>query len=802
MPENVVPVSIEEEMKRSYMEYAMSVIIGRALPDVRDGLKPVQRRILYAMYDMGLGPTKPYRKSARIVGDVLGKYHPHGDAAVYDAMVRMAQDFTLRYPLIDGQGNFGSVDGDPPAAMRYTEARLAPIAMEMLQDIEKDTVDFVPNFDGSLEEPSVLPAKLPNLLVNGASGIAVGMATNIPPHNLREVIEACCALLEDPDLSVEDLMEFIPGPDFPTGGIICGRAGIESAYRTGRGVLQIRAKVFIEQERGRSRIVITELPYQVNKARLVEKIAELAQSKKVEGIAEVRDESDREGLRVVVELRKDEAAEVILNQLYKLTPLQVSYGIIMLALVEGRPVLLDLKGMILHFLEHRKEVVRRRSLFELREAERRAHILEGFLRALDVIDEIIALIKASETPLEAKGELMRRFQFSEVQAQAILEMRLQRLTGLERDKISDEFEEVSRRILRLKEILSSERVLEQVVAEELREIAERFGDERRTEIVDKIAEIRLEDLIADEEVVVTITHSGYIKRTPADQYRRQRRGGKGRLGVLLKDGDFVEEIFVASARSHILFFTDRGRAYGLRVHEIPQMAPSAKGKAMVNLLRLERGEMVTAVVPVGDFSEGHMVLATRKGMVKRTPLEEFRNARSNGIKAVLLQEGDRLVGAKRLNDAEEILLGTKGGHAILFSSTELRPMGRAAHGVKGVNLTGDDEVMAMAIVKKGGTVLTVTQGGYGKRIAVEEFRRQRRGGQGVLAVKVTPKSGPVIKMLYLDGDEDLFLTSSTGKILRIAARNVPIQGRYSTGVKLMDLLPEEAVAGVAALKPE
>ncbi|HEX16674.1 MAG TPA: DNA gyrase subunit A, partial [Deltaproteobacteria bacterium] len=660
MPENVVPVSIEEEMKRSYMEYAMSVIIGRALPDVRDGLKPVQRRILYAMYDMGLGPTKPYRKSARIVGDVLGKYHPHGDAAVYDAMVRMAQDFTLRYPLIDGQGNFGSVDGDPPAAMRYTEARLAPIAMEMLQDIEKDTVDFVPNFDGSLEEPSVLPAKLPNLLVNGASGIAVGMATNIPPHNLREVIEACCALLEDPDLSVEDLMEFIPGPDFPTGGIICGRAGIESAYRTGRGVLQIRAKVFIEQERGRSRIVITELPYQVNKARLVEKIAELAQSKKVEGIAEVRDESDREGLRVVVELRKDEAAEVILNQLYKLTPLQVSYGIIMLALVEGRPVLLDLKGMILHFLEHRKEVVRRRSLFELREAERRAHILEGFLRALDVIDEIIALIKASETPLEAKGELMRRFQFSEVQAQAILEMRLQRLTGLERDKISDEFEEVSRRILRLKEILSSERVLEQVVAEELREIAERFGDERRTEIVDKIAEIRLEDLIADEEVVVTITHSGYIKRTPADQYRRQRRGGKGRLGVLLKDGDFVEEIFVASARSHILFFTDRGRAYGLRVHEIPQMAPSAKGKAMVNLLRLERGEMVTAVVPVGDFSEGHMVLATRKGMVKRTPLEEFRNARSNGIKAVLLQEGDRLVGAKRLNDAEEILLGTKG----------------------------------------------------------------------------------------------------------------------------------------------
>lgn len=800
MAESVVQVSIEEEMRRSYMEYAMSVIIGRALPDVRDGLKPVQRRILYAMYSMGNYWNKPFRKSARVVGDVIGKYHPHGDAAVYDTLVRMAQDFTLRYPLIEGQGNFGSVDGDSPAAMRYTEVRLTALAHELLADIEKETVDFGPNYDGSLEEPLVLPARFPNLLVNGSSGIAVGMATNIPPHNLREVIEACCAYIENPEITLEELIRIVPGPDFPTGGIICGREGIESAYRTGKGVLRIRARAFVEREGGRARIVVTELPYQVNKARLVEKIAELAQSKKIEGIAEVRDESDREGLRVVIELRKDEVAEVVLNQLYKLTPLQVSYGVILLALVEGRPVLLGLKDLIGHFVEHRKEVVRRRSRFELREAERRAHILEGFLRALDVIDEIIALIKASETPQEAREALMRRFDFSEIQAQAILEMRLQRLTGLERDKISEEFDEVSRRILRLKQILADERVLEGVVVKELREVAERFADQRRTEIVAESAEIQLEDLIADEEVVVTITHSGYVKRTPADQYRRQRRGGRGRLGVLLKDGDFVEQIFVASARSHMLFFTDQGRAYGLKVHEIPQMAPSAKGKALVNLLSLRPQEVVTAVLAVRDFSQGSVVLATRGGTVKRTPLEDFRNARSGGILALNLQEGDRLVGVKGLGDAEDLLLATKGGHAILFSSSQLRPMGRTAQGVRGISLRPGDEVVAMARLHPGGTVLTVTEGGYGKRVPVEAFRRQRRGGQGVTAVRVTPRSGPVVGMLFLEGDEDLFLTSSGGKILRIAAQNIPLQGRYSTGVKLMDLLEGETVTGVAALR--
>lgn len=800
MTANVAIVSIEEEMKKSYLEYAMSVIVGRALPDVRDGLKPVQRRILYAMYEMGLEPTKPYRKSARIVGEVLGKYHPHGDMAVYDAMVRMAQDFTLRYPLIDGQGNFGSVDGDPPAAMRYTEARLTPIAMEMLADIDKETVDFVPNFDGSMEEPIVLPARIPNLLINGASGIAVGMATNIPPHNLTETIRACLALLENPGMGIEDLMKILPGPDFPTGGIICGREGIESAYRTGKGIIQVRGKVRVERQGERQALVITELPYQVNKASLVQRIAELAQTKKVEGIVEVRDESDREGLRVVIELKRDEDPQRVLAHLYKFTPLQSSFGIILLALVGGQPMVLNLKQMLELFLEHRKEVVSRRSRYELQQAERRAHILEGFLKALEVIEEIIALIKASETPQEAKEGLISRFGFTEVQAQAILEMRLQRLTGLERDKIAEEFEDLSKRISKLREILTYEEKLKEVVAEELREVMERYGDRRRTEIQDQPGVIEFEDLVPEEEVVITITQSGYIKRTAAEQYRRQGRGGRGRLGISLRDGDFVRQVFIANTTDNLLFFTDKGKAYGLKVHEIPDLPPSSRGKAISGLLRLDPDERVTAVVPVKDFTEGEVLLVTRKGMVKKTALEEFRNARQSGIIAMLLREDDRIVGAEVLKDEQEVLIGTKLGNAILIPSAEIRTMGRNAQGVKGIKVKEGDEVVAMIGVKGEGFVLFVSEKGYGKRVKVEEFRAQKRGGQGVLAMKVTSKSGPVVGMLFLEGDEDVILGSSEGLILRIRAKKIPLQGRYSTGARLMKVREGQQVMGIAAFK--
>ncbi len=801
MERDVQTVSIEEEMKKSYMEYAMSVIVGRALPDVRDGLKPVHRRILYAMYDMGNYWDRPFKKSARVVGDVIGKYHPHGDAAVYDTIVRMAQDFSLRYPLIDGQGNFGSVDGDAPAAMRYTEVRLTALAHELLADIEKETVDFGPNYDGSLEEPLLLPARFPNLLVNGSSGIAVGMATNIPPHNLTEVIDAVIAQIERPEISIDELMKFIPGPDFPTGGLICGREGIKSAYATGRGVLQVRARVMVEKEGGRSRIVITELPYQVNKAKLVEKIAELMNSRKIEGIAEVRDESDREGIRVVIELKKDEVAEVVLNQLYKLTQLQISYGVILLALVDGRPTLLNLKEMIGRFIEHRKEVVTRRSRHELQEAEKRAHILEGFLKALDMIDQIIALIRASESPSEAKAGLMRKFDFTEAQAQAILEMRLQRLTGLEREKIAEEFEKVSREIARLKQILADEEVLKGVIVEELRDIQERFGDHRRTQIVEAQAEIRLEDLIAEEEMVVTITRSGYIKRTPADLYRPQRRGGKGRLGVLLKDADFVEHIFVASTHSHILFFTDRGRLYGMKVHEIPQAPPSAKGKAIVNLLSLEPQERITAVLVVRDFEEGvSVIMATRRGRIKKTPLGELRSSRSGGIRAIQLQEGDELVGVKLADERKDVFLGTKGGLAIRFPSSQLRPMGRVAQGVKGIELRGEDEVVVMEIIEEGSYILTVTERGMGKRSRVEEFRVQSRGGKGLINVRVSKRSGYVAGVLQIAEDDEIFVISNKGKLLRTPVRSIPVQRRGTVGVKLMELEAGERVMGMATFK--
>ncbi len=794
---NVLPVSIEEEMKRSYLEYAMSVIVGRALPDVRDGLKPVQRRILYAMYEMGLGPDKPYRKSARIVGEVLGKYHPHGDMAVYEALVRMAQGFTLRYPLIDGQGNFGSVDGDPPAAMRYTEARLTPIALELLADIEKGTVDFTPNFDGSMEEPVVLPSRIPNLLINGASGIAVGMATNIPPHNLGEVIRACLALLENPGLRVEELMKYIPGPDFPTGGIIVGQEGIKNAYLTGKGILQIKGKARIEKAKDRHRIVIYELPYQVNKAQLVQKIAELAEEKKVEGIMEVRDESDREGIRVVVEVKKDQDPKKVLDVLYKLTPLQSSFGVILLALVGGQPMLLDLKRILELFLEHRKEVIRRRSRHDLQEAEKKAHILEGFLKALDRIDEIISLIRASETPKEAKEGLIKKFGFTELQAQAILDMKLQRLTGLERDKIAEEFEQVSKKILWLKEILSSEEKLKDELARELKEVSELYSDRRRTTIEDALPK-EVEEEVPDEPVVVLLTSSDYIKVTPLDHYKNQGRGSKGKVAISLKEGDWLKGVLVASMRDFVLVFDNEGKVYSIRVSELPVLPPNAKGKHLSTLLRLEQGEKVAALAVVKDFSKGDVLMVTRQGVIKKTSLEEFKNIRSSGIKALSLKKDDQLVGVD-IVESQELLIATRGGYATLISPAEIRTMGRTAQGVRGLRLKKGDEVVSAVKLEGGTHLLFVTEKGYGKRVKLEEFKLQKRGGQGVIALRLTEKSGRLVGVLCVSDEDEVLLSSSKGRVLRIRAKLIPQQGRYSTGARLMRLETDETIAGVASL---
>lgn len=794
---NVLPVSIEEEMKRSYLEYAMSVIVGRALPDVRDGLKPVQRRILYAMYEMGLGPDKPYRKSARIVGEVLGKYHPHGDMAVYEALVRMAQGFTLRYPLIDGQGNFGSVDGDPPAAMRYTEAKLTPIALELLADIEKGTVDFTPNFDGSMEEPVVLPARIPNLLINGASGIAVGMATNIPPHNLGEVIRACLALLEDPGLKVEELMRYIPGPDFPTGGVIVGQEGIKSAYLTGKGILQIKGKAKIEKAKDQHRIVIYELPYQVNKAQLVQKIAELAEEKKLEGIIEVRDESDREGIRVVVEVKKDHDPQKVLEMLYKLTPLQSSFSVILLALVSGQPMLLDLKRMLELFLEHRKEVIRRRSRYELQEAERRAHVLEGFLKALDRIDEIIALIRASETPKEAKEGLMRTFGFTELQAQAILEMRLQRLTGLERDKVAEEFEQLSKKILWLKEVLSSEEKLKAELARELQEVSGLYADKRRTTIEEVLPEA-VEEEIPDEPVVVLLTSSDYIKVTSLEHYKNQGRRRKGKLAIALKEGDWLKGVLVASMRDFVLFFDSEGKVYSVRVSELPVLPPGAKGKSLSGLLRLEQGEKVVALAVVRDFTRGNVLMVTRQGVIKKTALEEFKNIRSNGIIALSLKKGDQLIGVD-IVEGQGVLIATKGGYATLISPTEIRTMGRTAQGVRGLRLKEGDEVVGAVKLEGGTHLLFVTEKGYGKRVKLDEFKLQKRGGQGVIALRLTEKSGGLVGVLCVSDEDEVLLSSSRGRVLRIRAKLIPQQGRYSTGARLMRLEADETIVGIASL---
>jgi DNA gyrase subunit A len=800
-----IPVNIIDEMRKSYLDYAMSVIIGRALPDARDGLKPVHRRVLFAMSDLGNTYNKPYKKSARIVGDVIGKYHPHGPDAVYDTIVRMVQDFTLRYPLIDGQGNFGSVDGDNPAAMRYTEIRMGRLADELLADIDKETVDFGPNYDDSLKEPLVLPAKFPNLLVNGSSGIAVGMATNIPPHNLTEIINATILLIENPEAGLGELMALVPGPDFPTAGFIYGKSGIRTAYSTGRGVIVLRARAAIERlTRERDAIVVTEIPFQVNKAKLIERIAELVRDKKLEGISDLRDESDREGMRIVIELKKDEPAQVVLNNLYKLTPMQSSFGIILLTIVDNQPRILSLQEALTCFIEHRKDVVRRRTIFDLRKAEARAHILEGLKRALDLLDEIISLIRASKEPATAKSGLMAQFGFTDVQAQAILDMRLQRLTGLEREKIVHEYEEILKLIARLKEILASEKVLKGVIIEELRELQKTYGDKRRTEIVDEEVEITLEDLIADEDVVITVTHSGYIKRTAASLYRPQGRGGKGRIGMTTRDEDFIDHVFVASTHSYLLVFTNKGQVYWLKVYEIPDVGTAGKGKAIVNLVNMSKDEKIADIIGVRSFDQdSYVVMATHNGIVKKTALAEFSNPRSSGIIAIHIPESDELIGCQLTDGSYDVLLATRQGKAIRFSESDVREMGRNARGVIGIRMPEEDRVVAMSAFKEPGQFLTVTEKGFGKRTAVEEYPRQGRGGLGVINVKVGEKNGAVVNTCHVQEDSSVMLITAQGKLIQLYAEDIRnTQSRAAVGVKCIDLEEGDYVASVTVVAAE
>ncbi len=800
MAQEQIPVYIEDEMKKSYMDYAMSVIIGRALPDVRDGLKPVHRRILYAMHEMGVEWNRPYKKSARVVGDVIGKYHPHGDAAVYDAITRMVQDFSLRYPLIDGQGNFGSIDGDPPAAMRYTEVRMARLASELLKDIDKETVDFQPNYDESLKEPTVLPAAFPNLLVNGSSGIAVGMATNMPPHNLREVIDALIYLIKKPDATVRELLKLIPGPDFPTGAFIHGTSGIRDAYTTGRGVIQMRARAVVEKNprTGRQSIVITEIPYMVNKARLMESIASLVRDKKIEGISDLRDESDREGTRIVIDLKKDEVAEVILNNLYLHTQMKTSFGIINLAIVDGQPKVLSLPGLLKEFIRFRKEVVTRRTSYELKKARERAHILEGLKIAIDNLDGVIKLIRASKSPQAAKEGLTKGFGLTNVQAQAILDMRLQRLTALERDKIKAEYKEVRALIKRLEEILSSEKLLTGIIVDELREIRDRYGDERRTEIVEATGEITLEDIIAEEDMVVTISHSGYIKRNPTSLFRIQRRGGKGKMGMTTRAEDFVSSLFIASTHSYILFFTDRGKAYCLKVYDIPQAGRAARGKAIVNLLNIAQGERITAFLPVKEFARGrYVVMCTSQGTIKKTDLMAFSSIRSGGIIAISLDSGDSLISTRLTDGDDHIFLATRQGKAIRFSEKEVRVMGRQARGVKAITLAKNDVVVGMETVDEDATILTVTEKGYGKRTRLDEYRVQSRGGSGIINIKITDRNGPVVGMSQVRDSDEIMITTDRGKIIRISMKDVPCIGRATQGVRLMDIEEGEKVTDIA-----
>jgi DNA gyrase subunit A len=799
--DRVVHVNIEDEIRKSYLEYALSVIIGRALPDVRDGLKPVHRRILFAMSEAGNDYNKPYKKSARIVGDVIGKYHPHGDTAVYDAIVRMAQDFSLRYPLVDGQGNFGSVDGDAPAAMRYTEIRMTRLAAELLQDLDKETVDFVANYDGSLQEPLVLPARAPNLLINGASGIAVGMATNIPPHNLGEVCEALLALIRRPEMDLAELLKIIPGPDFPTAGLIYGADGIAEAYRTGKGLIRLRARTEIETRGGRDYIIITELPYQVNKAKLIERIAELVKERKIEGIADIRDESDREGMRVVITLRRDELSQPILNQLFAHTQMQVSYGINLVAIVNNRPELLTLKGLLEEFLKHRREVIVRRTRYELRQAEERAHILAGLKIALDHLDEIIALIRAAASPATAREQLMAGYGLTEVQAQAILDMRLQRLTGLERQKIIAEYEQVLAAIARFREILASPALVDKIIEEDLQELRDRYGDLRRTEIIAEAAgDFTVEDLIPDEEMVVTVSHKGYIKRNPLSLYRSQRRGGKGRTGMAIKEDDFVSQLYIASTHSYFLIFSNLGRVYWLKVHEIPQASPSARGKAIVNLLNFGPQEKLATVLPVREFAPGFsLIMVTKRGIIKKMDLMTFSRPRSGGLIACTLDAEDELVSVALTDGRREVFLGTRQGKVIRFQEEDVRDMGRMARGVKGMKVAPDDEIVGMEILTAEGAILTVTANGYGKRTRHEEYRLQHRGGLGLLAMRITERNGPVVGLLQVMEDDEVMLITDRGKIIRLPVAGISLIGRVTQGVKLIDTEPEERVVSVARL---
>ena len=799
--DKVVPVNLSEVMSTSYIDYAMSVIVARALPDVRDGLKPVHRRILYAMQEAGMGSNKPYKKSARIVGEVLGKYHPHGDTSVYDAIVRMAQDFSIRYPLADGHGNFGSVDGDPAAAMRYTEVRMSKIAELMLQDIDKDTVDFVPNYDESLKEPSVLPAKFPQLLVNGSAGIAVGMATNIPPHNMREVIDGVLMLIDNPETTVDELMTVVKGPDFPTGGQILGLEGVRSAYRTGRGVVPMRAEAHIEtMSSGKAQIIVTELPYQVNKARLVEKIAELVRDKTIEGITALRDESDRSGMRIVMELRRDANANVILNQLYKHTQMQDSFGVIMLALVDGRPRVLNLKEVLHYYLAHQEDVITRRTKYELAKAEARAHILEGLTIALDHLDAVITTIRSSRTADIAKAALMDGFSLSDKQAQAILDLRLQRLTGLEREKIQEEYQEVLKTIDYLKSVLADESKIFGIIKDELTKVKEQFGDDRRTRITLDASDMAVEDLIAEEDVVLTLTHGGYVKRIPLDTYRNQKRGGRGVTGMGTKETDFVEHLLITTTHRTVLFFTNRGLVYRLKGYDIPESARQAKGTAIVNLLPLSGGETITAVIPVEAFREDrYLFMATRKGIVKKTVLKEFDTARKGGLIALTLDEDDDLIGVKATDGERQIVIGTRDGLAIAFEEGDVRVMGRQAHGVYGIRLSDMDEVVGMDTLRPEHQILTVTEEGYGKRTAVSEYRIQQRGGKGIINMKVTEKTGAVVGLKVVHPEQELMLITTGGIVIRTNVDEISVISRNTPGVKVIKTEEGDRVASLAVM---
>ncbi|MED4841450.1 DNA gyrase subunit A [Weizmannia sp. CD-2023] len=801
----IVEVNLTQEMRTSFLDYAMSVIVSRAIPDVRDGLKPVHRRILYAMHDLGMTPDKAYKKSARIVGEVIGKYHPHGDSAVYETMVRMAQDFSYRYMLVDGHGNFGSVDGDPAAAMRYTEARMSKISLELLRDINKDTIDFQDNYDGSEKEPAVLPSRFPNLLVNGSSGIAVGMATNIPPHQLGEVIDAILALSKDPDITIQELMEYIPGPDFPTAGLIVGRSGIRRAYETGRGSITLRAKVEIEQKsNGKESIIVTELPYQVNKAKLIERIAELVHEKRIDGITDLRDESDRNGMRMVIEVRRDANANVILNNLYKHTAMQTTFGINLLALVAGQPKVLNLKQALKYYLDHQEEVIRRRTAFELKKAEARAHILEGLRIALDHIDAIIQLIRSSQTTDIARNGLMEQFSLSEKQAQAILDMRLQRLTGLEREKIEEEYRGLIQLIAELKAVLADEEKVLEIIREELLEIKERFNDERRTEIIAaSVDQIEDEDLIPQESIAITLTHNGYIKRLPISTYRSQKRGGRGVQGMGTNEDDFVEHLLTTSTHDTILFFTNKGKVYKKKGYEIPEYGRTAKGIPIVNLLEIDRDEWINTMIRVEDFVEDwFLFFTTKKGISKRTPVTEFANIRTNGLIAIHLKEEDELISVKLTDGHKDIIIGTKNGMLIRFPETDVRSMGRSATGVKGITLSGDDEVVGMEILEENDDVLIVTKNGYGKRTKGSEYRIQSRGGKGLKTCNITSKNGPLIAVKTVTGEEDVMLITAGGVLIRMAVGDISVLGRNTMGVKLIRLGDEEYVATVAKVEKD